>query len=508
MRTHHRPHKLLLSVALALLLAATGLAFAQQEHIIISYTPDASARPFEGWGTSLCWWANRLGYSDTLAQLAADALYGSEGLRLNIMRYNIGGGDNPQHNHITRTDSEVPGWLVLDESNRPVFTPDNDARQLNVLRRAYDLAGNDAVVEVFSNSPPYFMTKSGCSSGAVNAFQNNMNEPFYDDFARYLTDVTDYLQHDLGIRVASISPMNEPNTAYWRAFSNKQEGCHWDEGETQSRMIIALGSALAQSRSPEVLIAVSDETSPALQLAEYHAYSPEAKALIGRINTHTYMEDGRDALGELARKENLRLWMSEVDGDGYTGEFPGEMGAALWLGKKIIADINSLTPSAWVMWQAIDSHISTKGFRGNRDTGMVDVSGGFWGVAVADHDREKIICTQKYYGFGQFTRYIRPGSQIIPCGEHFLAAYHSQRQELTVVAVNDGLRPKKLALSFEGLKAPEGAVQAIRTCGSLAYGEHWADLPGIAVKDGRLQAELCGNSITTFVISGVTAVTP
>ena len=23
---------------------------------------------FEGWGTSLCWWANRIGYSDTLAQ--------------------------------------------------------------------------------------------------------------------------------------------------------------------------------------------------------------------------------------------------------------------------------------------------------------------------------------------------------------------------------------------------------------------------------------------------------
>ena len=28
---------------------------------------------FEGWGTSLCWWANRIGYSDSLSNLAAVA---------------------------------------------------------------------------------------------------------------------------------------------------------------------------------------------------------------------------------------------------------------------------------------------------------------------------------------------------------------------------------------------------------------------------------------------------
>ena len=41
---------------------------------------------FEGWGTSLCWWANRVGYSDSLAQKCADTFYGEDGLRLNIAR--------------------------------------------------------------------------------------------------------------------------------------------------------------------------------------------------------------------------------------------------------------------------------------------------------------------------------------------------------------------------------------------------------------------------------------
>ena len=110
---------------------------------------------FEGWGTSLCWWANRLGYSDTLSQQAADLFYGDNGLRLNIMRYNIGGGDDPTHSHITRTDSAVPGWMKWDEAQqRYVYDYAADHNQLNVMLRAVKAAGENALVEVFSNSPP------------------------------------------------------------------------------------------------------------------------------------------------------------------------------------------------------------------------------------------------------------------------------------------------------------------------------------------------------------------
>ena len=49
---------------------------------------------FEGWGTSLCWWANRLGYSEELTNEAADVFFSPNGLNMNIGRYNIGGGDH------------------------------------------------------------------------------------------------------------------------------------------------------------------------------------------------------------------------------------------------------------------------------------------------------------------------------------------------------------------------------------------------------------------------------
>ena len=124
---------------------------------------------FQGWGTSLCWWANRIGYSPVLTEKASELFFGESGLRMNIMRYNIGGGDDPTHKHIKRTDSMIPGWLSYDKtSNKYTYDYNADKNQLNVLRACYDKSGDKAYVEVFSNSPPYFMCKSGCSSGGKN----------------------------------------------------------------------------------------------------------------------------------------------------------------------------------------------------------------------------------------------------------------------------------------------------------------------------------------------------
>ena len=459
---------------------------------------------FEGWGTSLCWWANRLGYSDDLAQQAADLFYGDEGLRLNIMRYNIGGGDDPSHHHITRTDSAVPGWLVWDEAQQSYeYDCTCDHNQLNVMLRAVKAAGDNALVEVFSNSPPYFMTVSGCSSGGVDPNRNNLREECYADFAGYLVHVTDYLQRELGVRVTSISPMNEPNSDYWRYLSAKQEGCHVDAGEAQSRIIEAVADALSRYGIDNVLIAASDETSPDRQLEAWYAYSDKARAAIGRLNTHTYGENGIRQLGSLAREQNIHLWMSEVDGAGTAGEAAGEMGAALWLGQKIIADLNALSPSAWVMWQVIDNHISAQGMNGNRDSGMVDVNQGYWGVAVADHDRGDILLTQKYYGLGQFTRYIRPGSTLIHCGSSAVAAYDPSARELVIVAVNASARERAVTFDLSSFAAVGASARAIRTSGSMAGGERWASLADVPLTGKALDVSLRGNAITTFVISGV-----
>ncbi len=128
--------------------------------------------------------------------------------------------------------------------------------------------------------------------------------------------------------------------------------------------------------------------------------------------------------------------MSEVDGGGVEGTNAGEMEAALCLANKIITDLNLLRASSWILWQFIDNHISKNGYNGKKDSGMVDLNKGFWGVAVAEHDNNEIILTQKYYAFGQFSRYILPGYTIISAYNGAMAAYDSDGKKLVFVVTN------------------------------------------------------------------------
>ena len=100
-----------IAAVLAAAMAVTGIPFssapvtvqAAEEDLFVRLQPEQASvfndtngdglGEFEGWGTSLCWWANRLGYSESLTQQAAKKFFGNEGLDLNIGRYNVGGGD-------------------------------------------------------------------------------------------------------------------------------------------------------------------------------------------------------------------------------------------------------------------------------------------------------------------------------------------------------------------------------------------------------------------------------
>lgn len=456
---------------------------------------------FQGWGTSLCWWAHRIGYSPVLTEKAARLFFGDEGLDFNIMRYNIGGGDDPSHKHITRTDSMIPGWLRYDEATGDyIFDYTADKNQLNVLNACYTQSGEDAFVEVFSNSPPYFMCKSGCSSGGENPEENNLRDDCYDAFAKYLADVTEYINNTLGIRVSSISPMNEPDTDFWHYMSEKQEGCHFDPGESQNEIIIKTANEIRAKGLKHIDIVASDETATDKSLNSYRLYSQEAKAVIDRINTHTYNTKKINKLGKLMKSEKRNLWMSETDWSSVSSKKAGEMGAGLWFAQKIISDINALSPSAWVMWLTIDCHISKDGYMGNKDTGAPDTKGGYWGVAFADHDKEEIILTQKYYCFGQFSRFIRPGDTIIHTGKSTLGAISEDKSRLTLVAVNKSCKEKEITLDV-GDFIKSGTIEVVRTSGTMADGESWAKLENISFDSPVITLKLKGHSVTTFVIS-------
>ncbi len=496
----------ILSAAAAMTVFATTFAAVPMSEsaaaTVVTVSPydvyDINGGKFEGWGTSLCWWANRVGYSDSLAQQCADTFFSPDGLGLNIARFNIGGGDDPSHTHITRTDSNMPGYTKYNNGN-VTYDWSADHNQRNVLERCIKAAGDDMIVEMFSNSPPYYMTNSGCSTGAKDSAKNNLRDDKYTDFAEYLAEVTAHYENDWGIHVQSITPMNEPYTNYWGAFSNKQEGCHFDQGGSMDKIYQELAKSLQKRGLNNIIISACDESVIDTQITSWNKMSDTTKSLIGRIDTHTYGGSQRSQLKDTAIKAGRNLWMSEVDGGSTTGTNAGEMGAGLWLADRITLDLNELNSSAWILWQVIDNHISAVGMNGNKDKGMVNTQGGYWGLAVADHDNDRIILTKKYYSMGQFSRYIRPGMTMLKSSNNCVAAFDEKGGRLVIVATNDGSSDKQLTFDLSGFSALGNTAQTIRTSNS----ENWKDVGNANVSGGALQANLAKQSVTTFIIDGV-----
>ena len=470
---------------------------------------------FEGWGTSLCWWANRIGYSDKLTDAAVDAFFDAEkGLGLNVARYNIGGGDDPRHRHITRSDSNMPGFA------QPILSPsgdfevdddgiviyeydwDRDKNQMNVLAKI--LARNpDTLVEAFSNSPPYFMTWSGCSSGGRGEHKDNNLRPEYAaPFAEFLADVVKHFRDDLHIRLNSIEPFNEPSSGFWGANSNKQEGCDFKDNKLKSEVILSLDKALRKRGVRDgVLLAVTDETSMDLAIDVYKALSPAAKKAADRINTHSYSGSRRKEMMNLANAEKKHLWMSEVDGVGNVGgQAAGDMASPLWFAERVIADMNGMRPSAWVIWQVIDRHRSDFSAAERANTSL---AGGYWGLGIADHYTEKLLLGKRYYAFGQFTRYIRPGDRIIASSPSTLAAWNRESGRIVLVATNGTGSERPLAVDLSAFPSiPADAARAIRTSGPVNAGENWnEDIAPVPIRDKRFSVRLAPYSITTFVIA-------
>lgn len=507
---------------------------------------------FQGWGTSLCWWANRVGYSEELTLLTAEAFFDKEkGLGMNIGRYNVGGGDDVvrgavskedkeadpflHQQHIQRSDSSIPGYCTdvtkIDlDSNPESYYKDNfdradfecgyawnydweaDANQMNILKAAADAAGDEFIAEAFSNSPPYFMTVSGCSSGGVDPSVDNLREDSYTAFAAYMADVIEHWMKEGVITFQSVDPMNEPATDYWSAYSPKQEGCHFSQGDSQSRILTALNDEL-KAKGIDIIICASDETSIDAAVNSYNALSDDAKSVVTRIDTHSYQGTQYSLLKETALEAGVNLWMSEVDGTYTIGNEDTKMQAALGFSGQIIKDINGLMPTAWIMWDAVDIHVDTDNIY---DTCTIKeaediVSKGvpFWGIAIADHDSKELLLSKKYYAFGQFTRYIRPGYCILGTDDkanQVTAAYNPEDGSIVIVAMNTRDEDAKWEIDLSELNIKDdNSIQIIRTSGDMESGENWADVTDSSYAqlndDGtKLTIVLKNSSVTTFVI--------
>ncbi len=473
---------------------------------------------FEGWGTSLCWWGNRTGFDAELTDNLTDWFFDEEkGLGLDIIRYNIGGGDDPTHDHVTRSDSKMPGFaqplknpdgtFVLGEDGLVEYEFDysQDARQLAVLKSAI-AKNSDLKVEAFSNSPPYFMTNSGCTSGGTEEQVDNLNPQYTQEFADFLVQSVAALRND-GINVTTIEPMNEPRNgggAYngcWPAYSYKQEGCNINSSELQSNLLVALDSSLkAAGLDDTVMISASDDGSPDFVNRSIDGWSDEATAAVDQVNVHTYStswdnpgtrEETRDRVADMGK----RFWMSEICGVWEIGD--SDMSYGLGFADHLIDDMRGLQPSAWLIWQASDSYVdTTSDMRVESEENRDNINSDHYPLGTIDVDNKTFIPSKKYYTYAQFTKYIEKGDIVIDAGENALASYNPATGKVAVVVMNPNDTETTCSIDFSAFEGIGSSVSAVRT----SVDENLAELADMTLENGVLNTTLKESSVTTFVV--------
>ncbi|HEX8348266.1 MAG TPA: glycoside hydrolase, partial [Actinoplanes sp.] len=486
----------------------------------VTITVDPSYRhpTFEGWGTSLVWLANATGgYPDEIRNRLVDLLFGADGLNLNIARYNIGGGNAPTVRDYLRPGGAVPGFWKAPQPYGPTdkdwWDPDNPEHwnwDADRNQRWWIDQIKDKVThwEAFSNSPPYFQTVSGYVSGGFDSSAEQIRADKVDEFATYLTRVTDHIEQAHGIRFTTIDPLNEPNTPYWwtglgadgQPTGGRQEGAHAGPA-MQAQVILALQRQLAKARTKAV-ISAPDETNPGLFLQDWYGYPAEAQAAVKQLNVHTYGTGQRTAARDVAKAEQRPLWMSEVEGS--WGNDYTSMNSGLGMAQRIIDDIRELEPSAWVLWQPIEDAKNMVA-EGNLQWGSIHVP--FDCTATDTLATCPIRTNTKFDTIRNFTHYIRPGDRMVKVDDtSSLAALKRGGNGATVVHTNAGTQPRAVTLDLSTF-SNVGRNATVTPVVTSAAGKLVRGTP-VRVTDRRATLTVPGQSVTTFLVTGVSSIAP
>ncbi|MDX3799842.1 RICIN domain-containing protein [Streptomyces sp. AK04-3B] len=510
--------------ALATGAALLGVPVQAHAEAAVTVTPDPSYQQekFEGWGTSLVWFANATGdYPPAVREKLAKLLFGDDGLALNIARYNIGGGNAPDVKDYLRAGGAVEGWWKAPAGTTRADTdwwsaddPADWNKNADATQRWWvDRIKKDITHwETFSNSPPWFMTESGYVSGGFNANTDQLKADSVDDFAAYIAGATKRLEKAEGIKVDTVDPFNEPNTGYWgtRLDANglpvggRQEGAHIGPA-LQQKVLAALAPALKKAKT-KAKISAMDETNPSIFATNWNSYSQASKDLVDQMNVHTYGTGQRTTVRDLAKAADKPLWMSEVEGDWGDGQSFTDMRPGLGLAQQMVNDLRELEPSAWVFWQPVEDYDNMK-------PGGESAKGGNWGEIQLPFSCTKadtlkscpIYTNTKFDTARNFTHFIKPGDKLIKVDDtSSAAAVTKDGKGLSLVHVNSTTAARTVTLDLSKFRTVKRGATVTPTVTS-ADGKLKQQAP-VKVVDGKATYTVPAQSVTSFAVKGVSGV--
>jgi galactan endo-1,6-beta-galactosidase len=459
---------------------------------IVTIVPTSNWGTWEGWGTSLAWWAKKFGNQDDLADiffsLNWQELDGRNlpGLGLNIVRYNAGACS---WNKIGDAAMVVSPSMIVDRQMEAYwtdwFSSDSTSASWNwnvdLNQRAMMLKAKLRLAnrfELFSNSPVWWMCNNHNPAGADQGGNDNLQSWNVENHGIYLATIAQHARDFWGILFESVEPFNEPDGNWWSGLKGTQEGCYFNP-ISQKPVINALRSELNNRGLSSTLVAASDDNTYDDAIATWAALGEGVQTNIGRVNVHGYQEGNgrRDLLYSAIKSKGKSIWNSEYGEGDSTGRR---------LVSNLILDFRWLHPTAWIYWQVID------GFG--------------WGLIDEDVNTGLVgAVSQKYFILAMFSRHIREGMRILDSGsDNVVVAYDENRLKLIVVAVNWG--PGQY-INFELSKFSQPSTdgsRVLRWRTQIGNGDQYADYPNDTfIRGTRFWSWFDTDTVQTFEIDHV-----
>jgi O-glycosyl hydrolase len=428
--------KCLKKLILFILICSTNLFNGQNTTTV---SPEIEHQTIEGWGVSLAWWANLAGNwsQATIDELAG---YAVNDLNLNVFRFNIGAGENPNctsGDHIRKDGGNMPGYRSPKQNDQGwgVNNLSNDYRQINVMNKIAELrvSKDDIITEMISYSPPWWMTYGECTAGNINETSENLKTEFIDDFADYLASVTAELNTAYpNWNIRYIEPFNEPTSGYWKKGVQQDGSAIYPD--TQAQILLQLQERKNFYGIEKMGLAASDNTSITKALSNMTTLkndNPEAYKSLSKINTHSYGGSRQEKV-QLANfalaNDNKPIWQTESGPLNWNP--PTDYSGQHWIrhydmAYRIVEDLRNLKSTVWCDWQ------------------LLSIDDG-WGMLHQTNWNENnptleptLKKTRSFYTRKNFTNFIKVGYKIIDTDtENTIAALSPDGSELVIVLVN------------------------------------------------------------------------
>ena len=400
-------------------------------------TKATKMQTLKGWGTSACWWSQYCN-DDKTAKEISRLLYGDDGLNLNIYRYNIGGGTDPNNCRVANPWRKTESMYVFDKENETgEYNFDLDKTAVNVMKLCLETGNIDTLI-LFANSPHYCHTSTGQASGSLLMHTCNIPKMNYGKFVDYILTVTQHFI-DCGLPVKYISPINEPQWK-WGGDYVWQEGCHYEVEELveifhlfaqeiiNRNIPVKLygpesGEMFGETKKYLEALFADETIMQVLDVFAYHSYHSDNDVQIRKDFKKQFVDAYPDMRFDMSE------WC-ELPNKSHTKNFKGALITARIIGQDLIY----AGAESWTSWVAVNNFAF-------HDDGF-DYSDA---LITADFDFSEWYVAKRYYGFAHFSKYIPVGSVCLDMGyspdesnDFNIFAFETPDNKKVLVVVNEG----------------------------------------------------------------------